>query len=213
MDARGETIVAGRRAAGRGDRARPRRVGRRDADRRADQLVRERRRTSEQIGEIVERLYPGFPVTLSSEVLPEFREYERALTACMNSYVRPKVADYVDRLQEQLRRHRRDGRGQHPALGRRADDDARGGPEPDLRRALRPVGRRRRRAVRRPQGRLRRHPHLRHGRHVDRRRALPERPAHDRARDVDRPLPDQGAVRRTSTPSARAAARSRTSPS
>src|SRR6185369_2318372 len=38
-----------------------------------------------RIGEIVERLYPGFPVTLSSEVLPEFREYERALTACMNS--------------------------------------------------------------------------------------------------------------------------------
>ena len=55
-----------------------------------------------QIGEIVERLYPGFPVTLSSEVLPEFREYERALTACMNSYVRPKVADYINRLQEQL---------------------------------------------------------------------------------------------------------------
>jgi N-methylhydantoinase A len=55
-----------------------------------------------QIGEIVERLYPGFPVTLSSEVLPEFREYERALTACMNSYVRPQVADYVNRLQEQL---------------------------------------------------------------------------------------------------------------
>ncbi len=55
-----------------------------------------------QIGEIVERLYPGFPVTLSSEVLPEFREYERTLTACMNSYVRPKVADYVNRLQEQL---------------------------------------------------------------------------------------------------------------
>ncbi len=55
-----------------------------------------------EIGEIVERLYPGFPVTLSSEVLPEFREYERALTACMNSYVRPKVAAYVNRLQEQL---------------------------------------------------------------------------------------------------------------
>ncbi len=55
-----------------------------------------------QIGELVERLYPGFPVTLSSEVLPEFREYERALTACMNSYVRPRVADYVNRLQQQL---------------------------------------------------------------------------------------------------------------
>jgi N-methylhydantoinase A len=57
----------------------------------------------EQIGAIVERLYPGFPVTLSAHVLPEFREYERALTACMNSYVRPKVADYVDRLQTELR--------------------------------------------------------------------------------------------------------------
>ena len=43
----------------------------------------------ERIGEIVERLYPGFPVTLSAHVLPEFREYERTLTACMNSYVRP----------------------------------------------------------------------------------------------------------------------------
>ena len=57
----------------------------------------------EQIGAVVERLYPGFPVTLSSHVLPEFREYERALTACMNSYVRPKVADYVDRLQSELK--------------------------------------------------------------------------------------------------------------
>jgi N-methylhydantoinase A len=59
-------------------------------------------RHEREIGEIVERLYPGFPVTLSSDVLPEFREYERALTACMNSYVRPKVADYVNSLQQQL---------------------------------------------------------------------------------------------------------------
>ena len=57
-----------------------------------------------EIGEIVERLYPGFPVTLSSDVLPEFREYERALTACMNSYVRPKVQSYVKHAAEQARR-------------------------------------------------------------------------------------------------------------
>jgi N-methylhydantoinase A len=56
----------------------------------------------EQIGAIVERLYPGFPVTLSAHVLPEFREYERTLTACMNSYVRPKVATYVKDLQASL---------------------------------------------------------------------------------------------------------------
>jgi N-methylhydantoinase A len=41
-------------------------------------------------------------VTLSSEVLPEFREYERTLTACMNSYVRPRVSAYVSHLQESL---------------------------------------------------------------------------------------------------------------
>ncbi len=57
----------------------------------------------EQIGAIVERLYPGFPVTLSAHVLPEFREYERTLTACMNSYVRPRVASYVSDLQSELK--------------------------------------------------------------------------------------------------------------
>ena len=56
----------------------------------------------EQIGAVVERLYPGFPVTLSSHVLPEFREYERTLTACMNSYVRPKVATYIEQLKSEL---------------------------------------------------------------------------------------------------------------
>jgi N-methylhydantoinase A len=55
-----------------------------------------------QIGEIINELYPGFPVTLSSDVLPEFREYERTLTACMNSYVRPKVAGYLRNLQQSL---------------------------------------------------------------------------------------------------------------
>jgi N-methylhydantoinase A len=60
-------------------------------------------RHEQQIADIVERLHPGFPVTISSAVLPEFREYERTLTACMNSYVRPRVAAYVDRLQGSLR--------------------------------------------------------------------------------------------------------------
>ena len=57
----------------------------------------------ETIGAIVERIKPGFPVTLSAHVLPEFREYERTLTACMNSYVRPKVATYVEQLQKELK--------------------------------------------------------------------------------------------------------------
>ncbi len=59
-------------------------------------------RHEQEIADIVESLHPGFPVTISSAVLPEFREYERTLTACMNSYVRPTVASYVDRLQSSL---------------------------------------------------------------------------------------------------------------
>jgi N-methylhydantoinase A len=60
-------------------------------------------RHEQEIAEIVEALHPGFPVTISSAVLPEFREYERTLTACMNSYVRPQVASYVEGLQSSLR--------------------------------------------------------------------------------------------------------------
>lgn len=56
-----------------------------------------------RIKEIIHELYPDLPVTISSEVLPEFREYERTLTACMNSYVRPRVQRYMRNLDEKLR--------------------------------------------------------------------------------------------------------------
>jgi N-methylhydantoinase A len=56
-----------------------------------------------EIKEIIEELHPGFPVTISADVLPEFREYERTLTACMNSYVRPRVQAYVNSLEGSLR--------------------------------------------------------------------------------------------------------------
>src|SRR5918912_1514103 len=55
-----------------------------------------------EIRDIIHTLYPEFPVTISSDVLPEFREYERTLTACMNSYVRPKVEAYVSSLVSSL---------------------------------------------------------------------------------------------------------------
>lgn len=40
----------------------------------------------------------GFDVTASHEVSPEFREYERALTATVNAYLRPVCRTYLDRL-------------------------------------------------------------------------------------------------------------------
>lgn len=56
-----------------------------------------------QIRDIIYELYPDLPVTISSDVLPEFREYERTLTACMNSYVRPRVQNYLRNLEQQIR--------------------------------------------------------------------------------------------------------------
>jgi N-methylhydantoinase A len=56
-----------------------------------------------EIRDVIHELYPDFPVTISSDVLPEFREYERTLTACMNSYVRPRVEQYVRNLESSLR--------------------------------------------------------------------------------------------------------------
>lgn len=47
---------------------------------------------------------PGLSVTLSSEVCPEIREYERWSTACCNAYVQPVMASYLKRLEDKLRR-------------------------------------------------------------------------------------------------------------
>lgn len=43
----------------------------------------------------------GFFVSLSHEVLPEYREYERASTTAVNAYVSPLMAGYLDRLQRE----------------------------------------------------------------------------------------------------------------
>lgn len=54
------------------------------------------------IANIIRDRYPQLPVTLSSDVLPEFREYERTLTASLNAYVAPRVGRYLDNLRERL---------------------------------------------------------------------------------------------------------------
>ncbi|MED5801712.1 hydantoinase/oxoprolinase family protein [Gordonia sp. Z-3] len=45
---------------------------------------------------------PGIPVSISSHVLPEMREYERTLTTVANSYVQPEVSRYVNNLARSL---------------------------------------------------------------------------------------------------------------
>ncbi len=53
--------------------------------------------------ELAVEVKPGLPVSISSDLMSEYREYERALTAVLNSYVQPQVLKYVDHLDSQLR--------------------------------------------------------------------------------------------------------------
>ena len=52
----------------------------------------------ERVRDILAREAPGIAVTLSSEVCPEMREYERTSTAVANAYVQPLMAGYLGRL-------------------------------------------------------------------------------------------------------------------
>ena len=56
----------------------------------------------ERIKQIVTRRAPGLPVCISSEVLPEIREYERTSTTVINTYVMPVVQRYLATLREGL---------------------------------------------------------------------------------------------------------------
>jgi len=56
-----------------------------------------------RVGALLAEALPGVPVTLSSEVCPEIREYERLSTACANAYVQPRMAGYLSALDEALK--------------------------------------------------------------------------------------------------------------
>ncbi len=48
----------------------------------------------------------GIPVSVSHEILPEYREYERCSTTVANAYVQPLVVRYISRLTHALGRRR-----------------------------------------------------------------------------------------------------------
>jgi 5-oxoprolinase (ATP-hydrolysing)/N-methylhydantoinase A len=52
--------------------------------------------------EVIRCEFPSLAVSLSSEVVPELREYERGTTATANAYVQPLMDRYVARLEEAL---------------------------------------------------------------------------------------------------------------
>ena len=62
-----------------------------------------------QLGELIHELAPDLPVSLSCDVLPEIKEYERTSTTVINAYLQPVVSRYLhslsDRLDQQLTLH------------------------------------------------------------------------------------------------------------
>ena len=55
-----------------------------------------------RVGEAIARRLPEVAVTLSCEVSPEMREYERFSTACANAYLQPLIGRYLAKLEHQL---------------------------------------------------------------------------------------------------------------
>jgi N-methylhydantoinase A len=56
----------------------------------------------QRIAALIAARLPGLPITLSSEVSPEMREYERFSTACANAYIQPLMARYLGNLERDL---------------------------------------------------------------------------------------------------------------
>lgn len=51
-----------------------------------------------QVKAIIEEEHPDLPVSISSDIVPEYGEYERTLTTVINDYARPQVIQYLDDL-------------------------------------------------------------------------------------------------------------------
>lgn len=53
-------------------------------------------------GEIARKLWPNSYVTLGSDILSEYREYERGVTAAVNATIQPVLDRYIRRLTDEL---------------------------------------------------------------------------------------------------------------
>ena len=56
----------------------------------------------QRVAAVLRDRLPGIAVTISSELLPEMREYERATSTTANAFVLPMIDGYLARLAEQL---------------------------------------------------------------------------------------------------------------
>ena len=63
----------------------------------------------QRAGEIARSVWPNDHVTVSSDILPEIREFERVSTAVLNAYLQPKMARYLNQLGSQMRQNAFEG--------------------------------------------------------------------------------------------------------
>lgn len=56
-----------------------------------------------RVGEIARELAPGVSITLSSDVLPEMKEFERSTTTVLNAYAKPVASRYLTKLEERAK--------------------------------------------------------------------------------------------------------------
>ena len=57
----------------------------------------------ERVRDLIQASFPSLAISLSNEVAPEIREYERQSTTCANAYVQPRMAGYLTALDQQLK--------------------------------------------------------------------------------------------------------------
>ena len=56
-----------------------------------------------QVGEFLKQEFPDIFFSLSSDIMPEIREYERSSATAMNAYVQPLTDQYLKKLENELR--------------------------------------------------------------------------------------------------------------
>lgn len=57
-------------------------------------------KTEQRVESVLREL--GIPISVSHRILPEFREYERAATTVVNSYLAPRMQSYLGRLEREV---------------------------------------------------------------------------------------------------------------
>jgi len=55
-----------------------------------------------RLAEIIAKEYPEATISISSKVLPEYREYERAVTTLVDAFVKPHMSNYLQNIKDEL---------------------------------------------------------------------------------------------------------------